>query len=290
MASMAIKRIRADVKELTKHASPVYYALPLEDNMFEWHFCMRGAPGTDFVGGVYHGRIILPTDWPFKAPDIILLTPNGRFETRRKICLSISAHHNETWQPAWGIRLILEALVSFMPSKGEGALASLDYTPAERQQLARDSHAWKLDEYGHPEVWAWAERAKREPLPADCGGEDGGAGGGAMAEQVAQLSFGAARGGGGSSGGSGAAASTAQASTAQAGPGVRARARATPAPAPGPAASAASPRPAPPAAARAGRSGPTPAQRESQQLLFAMVVVAALIVALLVRKALRKME
>jgi len=26
------------------------------------------------VGGVYHGRIILPADYPFKPPDIILLT------------------------------------------------------------------------------------------------------------------------------------------------------------------------------------------------------------------------
>ena len=35
MASMAMKRIRGDVKELARHPSPVYFALPLEDNMFE---------------------------------------------------------------------------------------------------------------------------------------------------------------------------------------------------------------------------------------------------------------
>jgi ubiquitin-conjugating enzyme E2 J1 len=27
---------------------------------------------------------------------------NGRFEVGTKICLSISAYHEETWQPAWG--------------------------------------------------------------------------------------------------------------------------------------------------------------------------------------------
>ena len=27
--------------------------------------------------------------------------PNGRFETGKKICLSMSAHHPETWQPSW---------------------------------------------------------------------------------------------------------------------------------------------------------------------------------------------
>lgn len=29
------------------------------------------------------------------------LQPNGRFETNTKICLSISQHHPEHWQPSW---------------------------------------------------------------------------------------------------------------------------------------------------------------------------------------------
>jgi ubiquitin-conjugating enzyme E2 J1 len=28
--------------------------------------------------------------------------PNGRFEVGKKICLSITGHHPEYWQPAWG--------------------------------------------------------------------------------------------------------------------------------------------------------------------------------------------
>ncbi|KAG9450582.1 hypothetical protein H6P81_010547 [Aristolochia fimbriata] len=31
----------------------------------------------------------------------ILQEPNGRFETQTKICLSISNHHPEHWQPSW---------------------------------------------------------------------------------------------------------------------------------------------------------------------------------------------
>ncbi|RHY91366.1 hypothetical protein DYB35_007269, partial [Aphanomyces astaci] len=44
------------------------------DNMFDWHFTIRGPRDTDFAGGVYHGRILLPSDYPFKPPNIILLT------------------------------------------------------------------------------------------------------------------------------------------------------------------------------------------------------------------------
>ena len=99
----------------------------IQDNLFEWHFTIRGPSGTDFEGGIYHGRIVLPPEYPLKPPSIILLTvsedkiifivyisyenvfwfyyiylqPNGRFQVSKKICLSISAHHPETWQPSW---------------------------------------------------------------------------------------------------------------------------------------------------------------------------------------------
>ncbi len=63
---------------------------------------------------------------------------NGRFEVGTKICLSISAYHEESWQPAWGVRTMLEAIISFMPSEGAGAIGALEYTPAERKKLALD--------------------------------------------------------------------------------------------------------------------------------------------------------
>jgi ubiquitin-protein ligase len=70
----AIKRILADVKELQKHPSSRYHAVPLEDNMFEWHFTIRGPEETEFAGGIYHGRILLPAEYPFKPPNIVFLT------------------------------------------------------------------------------------------------------------------------------------------------------------------------------------------------------------------------
>lgn len=72
--SPSIKRILADVREIARHPSPRYFAAPLEDNLFEWHFTIRGPAGSDFEGGVYHGRILLPPDYPFKPPNIIFLT------------------------------------------------------------------------------------------------------------------------------------------------------------------------------------------------------------------------
>ena len=81
---------------------------------------------------------VLPTDWPFSPPNIYFLTPNGRFRVNQKICLSISAHHPETWQPAWGIQHILQALISMLPTEGDGGIGSLNCTDEERQILATE--------------------------------------------------------------------------------------------------------------------------------------------------------
>lgn len=138
LKSPAVKRLMKEAVEL-REPTEHYHAQPLEDNLFEWHFSVRGPPDSDFDGGVYHGRIVLPPEYPMKPPSIILLTPNGRFEVGKKICLSISGHHPETWQPSWSIRTALLAIIGFMPTKGEGAIGSLDYTPEERRALAKKS-------------------------------------------------------------------------------------------------------------------------------------------------------
>ncbi|KAK1361782.1 Protein kinase domain-containing protein [Heracleum sosnowskyi] len=61
---------------------------------------------------------------------------NGWFETQTKICLSISNHHPEHWQPSWSVQTALVALITFMPTIPNGALGSLDYKKEQRRVLA----------------------------------------------------------------------------------------------------------------------------------------------------------
>lgn len=147
LKSPAVKRLMREAKELCK-ATEQYFAQPLEDNLFEWHFTVQGPADSDFESGRYHGRIVLPPEYPMKPPSIMLLTPNGRFEIGKKVCLSMSAHHPETWQPSWSIRTVLLAIIGFMPSKGGGAIGALDYTPKERKVLAKKSILWKCNVCG----------------------------------------------------------------------------------------------------------------------------------------------
>ncbi|GAB6026710.1 Ubiquitin-conjugating enzyme E2 J1 [Chamberlinius hualienensis] len=147
MKSPAVKRLMREAQEL-REPTEEYFAQPVNDNLFEWHFTVRGPSDSDFDGGIYHGRIILPPDYPMKPPNLIFLTPNGRFETHKKICLSISGHHPESWQPSWSIRTALLAIIGFMPTSGLGAIGSLDYSPDERRKLAKKSLDFKCDDCG----------------------------------------------------------------------------------------------------------------------------------------------
>lgn len=150
MKNPAVKRIMQEVKEMQSNPSDDFMSLPLEDNLFEWQFAIRGPRDTEFEGGIYHGRIQLPAEYPFKPPSFMLLTPNGRFETQTKICLSISNHHPEHWQPSWSVRTALVALIAFMPTSPNGALGSLEYKKEERRALAIKSRE-AVPKYGTPD-------------------------------------------------------------------------------------------------------------------------------------------
>ena len=139
MSAVSARRIAAEVRDLAK-PSHRFTARPVrDDDLREWHFTIRGPPDSDFAGGVYHGRISLPADYPLSPPSFYFISPSGRFETGTKICLSMSAFHPESWSPTWSIRTMLEALAAFMPQRAEGALGSLDLAPETRRRLAEES-------------------------------------------------------------------------------------------------------------------------------------------------------
>ena len=67
-----------------------------------------------YEGGFYHGMLKFPATYPFSAPEIFMVTPNGRFHLGKSICMSFSNYHPELWSPAWGVDKIMLGLLSFM--------------------------------------------------------------------------------------------------------------------------------------------------------------------------------
>ncbi|GAM90585.1 hypothetical protein ANO11243_086300 [Dothideomycetidae sp. 11243] len=156
-----VKRIMKEASELSASPSPDFAAAPLESDVFEWHFTIRGPPApSPFAGGVYHGRIALPPSYPLRPPSFRFLTPSGRFEVNREICLSISGFHEETWQPAWGIRTALVAIRSFMDSDAGGAVGSMNADEGVRKRLAAESVGWRCNTCGKTNADVMAEQER----------------------------------------------------------------------------------------------------------------------------------
>ena len=126
-----------------------FYANPIKDDMFCWHFTIRGPPDTEFEGGLYHGIIKLPMSYPNRPPSIMFLTPNGRFDVNMDVCLSMTRYHKEEWQAAWTIRSMLEAIIAFFPVKEDhDAIGALDSSIESRKHFAKLSIKYRCDTCG----------------------------------------------------------------------------------------------------------------------------------------------
>ncbi|KAK6911789.1 Ubiquitin-conjugating enzyme E2 [Dillenia turbinata] len=136
-----VKRLQKEYRALCKEPVPHVVARPSPTDILEWHYVLEGSEGTPFAGGYYYGKIKFPPNYPFKPPGISMITPNGRFMTQKKICLSMSDFHPESWNPMWSVSSILTGLLSFMMDDSP-TTGSVTTTVVEKQKLAKASLAF----------------------------------------------------------------------------------------------------------------------------------------------------
>lgn len=141
----AVLRLQQDYKNLKRDPVPYINAEPLPWNILEWHYVITGPENSPYVGGYYHGTLVFTQQYPFKPPSIYMRTPNGRFQTNRRLCLSISDYHPDEWNPAWSVSSILTGLLSFMLESSR-ALGTVETTKYEKIKFARDSLAFNLND------------------------------------------------------------------------------------------------------------------------------------------------
>jgi len=137
---MCTRRLTRELQALQKNpiTSPRIHAVPNESNILEWHYVIEGNTGTPYRGGYYHGKLLFPKEYPLKPPSVLMLTPSGRFKPNRRLCLSMSDFHPESWNPMWSVSTILTGLYSFMIENGT-TLGSIDTSDAVKRKLASES-------------------------------------------------------------------------------------------------------------------------------------------------------
>ena len=179
-AQVATTRLRKELKALMKEPVENIRALPQESNILEWHYVLEGSKGTPYEGGWYHGIVKFPKEYPFKPPGIEMFTPNGRFKTNTKLCLSMSDFHPETWNPLWSVANILMGLYSFMLEEGS-TYGSIVTPTSTKEQFAKESLAFNVKNKIFAELFPelvemHAEHeAKTLALKADSGDGESGA-------------------------------------------------------------------------------------------------------------------
>jgi len=137
---ICIRRLNKELSAYQKDpiTSPKISIAPNESNILEMHYVIEGSTGTPYQGGVYHGKLVFPKQYPLKPPSVLLLTPSGRFQPNRRLCLSMSDFHPESWNPMWSIATILTGLYSFM-LESSPTLGSIESTVEQKQAMAQSS-------------------------------------------------------------------------------------------------------------------------------------------------------
>ena len=137
---MCTRRLQRELQAIMKSpmTNPRVLAVPNESNILEWHYVLEGSKDTPYEGGHYHGKLIFPKEYPLKPPSVIMLTPSGRFKPNRRLCLSMSDFHPESWNPMWSVSTIITGLISFMVESAP-TLGSIETSVAQKRKLAQQS-------------------------------------------------------------------------------------------------------------------------------------------------------
>ena len=143
LAMLATKRLQQELKAIEREPIENIWTKP-SDNILEWYFIIQGSKDTPYENGFYAGKIIFPPQYPMRAPDFMMLSPNGRFEVGAKICLSYSGYHQETWSPMWTISTMLRGLVSFM-NTDEITTGMVKSSTEEKKEIAANSKRYVLE-------------------------------------------------------------------------------------------------------------------------------------------------
>ena len=143
---MYVKRLMKE-KEMNKNGFEYFYIQPLEEDILNWHFTFKGVEGTEYEGGLYHGYIKIPPDYPLSPPDIYYLNESGRFKTNSKICITITGYHKESWSPLWTFSKMVQAMIAHFIIDDSG-IGSLKMDKTKRKNLAKKSRNFSCSHCG----------------------------------------------------------------------------------------------------------------------------------------------
>lgn len=148
MAGLAIKKLQNEMK-LWNEEPPYNIDLYVDpSDIRKWYCLIKGAPNTPYEKGFYICRYMMPETYPINQPELQVLTPSGRFDPCKNICLTTTSYHNDSNSTSWTLLAQAVALSSIMADDKEHGVAHLTTVPnSERVKLADKSFKYNCDHH-----------------------------------------------------------------------------------------------------------------------------------------------
>ena len=132
----SFKRLFMELKNIKEENNSLYSTSPSDDNFLDWDFIIFGPQNTLYEGGIFSGKMIFPSVYPSKPPQVIfnnILHPN--IYKNGQVCISILHEGSdqfgyekdiERWSPTHGINTIMLSIISMLSAPNFESPANLD--------------------------------------------------------------------------------------------------------------------------------------------------------------------
>ena len=158
-------RLTRELRQFRAAPPPLAPRVHVDDgDLLEWFVLIQGARDTPYERGWYVMKIKFKPTYPFAAPAVSVLTPNGRFAENQSICMSMTEWHQESWNPAWSSQAIVTGFISFM-SASEHTSGGVRTTDEEKRSDWRRSR-WRGTRRSQALVKKFPELADAEAMKA----------------------------------------------------------------------------------------------------------------------------
>ena len=161
-----IKRFKKELELFDKEKLHYCTTFQSMEDPFIWYFLIVGQKNTPYYRGEYIGKIKYPQNYPLSAPNYFMLTPSGRFEIDKSICLTNSGFHASDWTPTWTVVNTLIGFYSIWINDKEGGIAHIHLTKDVCERYAYESCDYNRARY--PEIYMSFKRdyLNCEDIPA----------------------------------------------------------------------------------------------------------------------------
>merc|ERR1719463_1019401 len=106
---MELNQVASGSEKVWMHSGEGIHVFPSPDAINFWRVLIEGPPGSPFEGGVFALNVIIPSDYPFKPPQVTFETPvyHCNVNDSGKICIDIMY---DKWNPSLSVPKCLEAI------------------------------------------------------------------------------------------------------------------------------------------------------------------------------------